>query len=139
MSLRLDPAFACVTLNNSTTQNIPALILKRRQWRGRYWQQVEQCWEDIVEECYSTHIHDLLIASVFVQLLHRNGTFVPPAPSTRTRWQVKTGFRQKTGRSRTVCESIRKIPTGKIKDDRLLSKIWINGLMVAWRLAGIFE
>ena len=50
------------------------------------------------------------------RLLHRNGTFVPPAPSTRTRWQVKTGFRRKTGRSRAVCESIRKIPTGKITE-----------------------
>ena len=29
------------------------------------------------------------------RLLHRNGTFVPPAPSTRLRRQVKTDFRQK--------------------------------------------
>ena len=50
------------------------------------------------------------------RLLHRNGTFVPPAPSTRTRRRVKTGFRRKTGRSRAVCESIRKIPTGKITE-----------------------
>merc|ERR1739844_827531 len=47
------------------------------------------------------------------RLLHRNGTFVPPAPSTRTRWQVKTDFRQKTGRSRAVYELIRKIPRGE--------------------------
>ena len=33
------------------------------------------------------------------RLLHRNGTFVPPAPSTRTRRRVKTDFRRKTGRS----------------------------------------
>ena len=31
------------------------------------------------------------------RLLHRNGTFVPPAPPTRR--QVKTDFRRKTGRS----------------------------------------
>ena len=30
---------------------------------------------------------------------HRNGTFVPPAPPTRTRRRVKTDFRRKTGRS----------------------------------------
>merc|ERR1711894_380085 len=29
------------------------------------------------------------------RLLHRNGTFVPPAPSTRLRRQVKTDFRRK--------------------------------------------
>ena len=33
------------------------------------------------------------------RLLHRNGTFVPPAPPTRTRRRVKTDFRRKTGRS----------------------------------------
>ena len=33
------------------------------------------------------------------RMLHRNGTFVPPAPPTRTRRQVKTDFRRKTGRS----------------------------------------
>ena len=33
------------------------------------------------------------------RLLHRNGTFVPPAPPTRTRWRVKTDFLRKTGRS----------------------------------------
>ena len=33
------------------------------------------------------------------RLLHRNGTFVPPAPTTRTRWRVKTDFLRKTGRS----------------------------------------
>ena len=48
------------------------------------------------------------------RLLHRNGNFVPPAPWIRTRRRVKTGFRQKTGRSRAVYESIRKISTGKI-------------------------
>ena len=32
------------------------------------------------------------------RLLHRNGTFVPPAPPTRTRRRVKTDFRRKTGR-----------------------------------------
>ena len=47
------------------------------------------------------------------RLLHRNGTFVPPAPSTRTRWRVKTDFRQKTGRSRAVYASIQMIPRGK--------------------------
>ena len=30
------------------------------------------------------------------RLLHRNGTFVPPAPSTRLRRQVKTDFRRKS-------------------------------------------
>ena len=33
------------------------------------------------------------------RLLHRNGTFVPPAPPTQTRRRVKTDFRRKTGRS----------------------------------------
>ena len=33
------------------------------------------------------------------RLLHRNGTFVPPAPPIRTRRRVKTDFRRKTGRS----------------------------------------
>ena len=33
------------------------------------------------------------------RLLHRNGTFVPPAPPTRTRLRVKTDFRRKSGRS----------------------------------------
>ena len=40
------------------------------------------------------------------RLLHRNGTFVPPAPSTPLRRQVKTDFRQKFS-------SIRTIPRGK--------------------------
>ena len=60
------------------------------------------------------------------RLLHRNGTFVPPAPSTRTRWQVKTGFRQKTGRSRAVCESIRKIPTGETTEISVPSQALIR-------------
>ena len=47
------------------------------------------------------------------RLLHRNGTFAPPDPSTRTRWQVKTDFRQKTGHSRAVYELIWKIPRGE--------------------------
>ena len=33
------------------------------------------------------------------RLLHRNSTFVPPAPPTRTRRRSKTDFRQKRGRS----------------------------------------
>ena len=33
------------------------------------------------------------------RLIHRNGTFVPQAPPTRTRRQVKTDFRRKPGRS----------------------------------------
>ena len=33
------------------------------------------------------------------RLLHRNGTFLPPAPPTQTRRRVKTDFRRKTGRS----------------------------------------
>ena len=34
----------------------------------------------------------------------------------RSRFSAKTGFRRKTGRSRAICESIRKIPTGKITE-----------------------
>jgi hypothetical protein len=33
------------------------------------------------------------------RLLHRNATFVPPAPPTRTRRRVKTAFLRKTGRN----------------------------------------
>ena len=67
--------------------------------------------------------------AVFIQparearrLLHRNGNFVPLAPWTRTRRRVKMGFRRKTGRSRAVYESIRKIPTGKTKQISVASQ-----------------
>ena len=56
------------------------------------------------------------------RLLHRNGNFVPLAPWTRTRRRVKMGFRRKTGRSRAVYESIRKIPTGKTTEISVASQ-----------------
>ena len=56
------------------------------------------------------------------RLLHRNGNFVPLAPWIRARRRVKTGFRRKTGRSRAVCESIRKIPTGQITEISVASQ-----------------
>ena len=60
------------------------------------------------------------------KLLHRNDNFVPPAPWIRTRRRVQTGFRRKTGHSRAVYESIRKIPTGKTKQISVASQplIW---------------
>merc|ERR1719234_142208 len=60
------------------------------------------------------------------RLLHRNGTFVPPAPSTRTRWQVKTDFWQKTGRSRAVYELIRNIPRGETTEISVPSQALIR-------------
>ena len=39
------------------------------------------------------------VGALWRRLLHRNGTFVPPAPPTQTRRQVKTDFRRKMGRS----------------------------------------
>merc|ERR1712051_1132936 len=50
------------------------------------------------------------------RLLHRNGTFVPPAPPTRTRWRVKTDFLRKTGHSGPFFSSIRTIPRGRTSE-----------------------
>ena len=44
------------------------------------------------------------------RLLHQNGTFVPPAPLTPLRRQVKTDFRRKMGYRGAVFSSIRTIP-----------------------------
>ena len=53
--------------------------------------------------------------ALWCRLLHRNGNFVSPAQWIRTRQRVKTDFWQKTHHSRTVWESILKVPTGKTK------------------------
>ena len=49
-------------------------------------------------------------SALWRRLLHQNGTFVPPAPSTRLCQQVKTDFHLKMGRSEALFSSIRMIP-----------------------------
>ena len=44
-------------------------------------------------------MNNFLAGVLWRSLSHRNGTFEPPAPPTRTRRRVKTDFRRKTGRS----------------------------------------
>ena len=65
------------------------------------------------------------------RLLHRNGNFATPSPRIRTRQWAKTDFRRKTGRSRAVYESIRKIPRGETTEISVPSHalIWFYPLM----------
>ena len=50
-----------------------------------------------------------MMRSLSRRLLHRNGTFGPPAQLIFTRRRLKTDFRRKTGRSQAVYESIQKV------------------------------
>ena len=63
-------------------------------------------------QCYSIRLYCMVLHGIWLYLIVLHG--VALAPWIRARRRVKTGFRRKTGRSRAVCESIRKIPTGKI-------------------------